>query len=374
MSETWTISELAERAAEHLRASGQQVNGRVREVPSERLIRWYATIGLLDPPLTRRGRVALYGRRHLLQLVAIKRMQADGSSIAEIQVALAGATDTMLARAAHLTPPTETSPPHPPRDPAEPSAQERTVAPPPVPAAPSQPSPTASSAQERTATSPPVSAAPAQAAPAAPGPTPPQPHATPSASAPPNASRPPATAALRPEAAPGPAPYQAPPRDPSRVPDPIHDLAPHRDHAPAAGAGPEASLTADPAPPSWPSAVPGGSSPSPPSPSAPAAGPGSAWPPDGGSWMAPAPLLGAPGGPDTVWPGEGARPRFWARRPQHGPRSWPVHGVRLAEGVTLLIDGAGRTPSEADIEAVLAAAGPLLAVLEERRLHEGSAT
>ncbi|MET9343534.1 MerR family transcriptional regulator [Nonomuraea sp. NPDC003804] len=350
MSETWTISELAERAAEHLRASGQQVNGRVREVPSERLIRWYATIGLLDPPLTRRGRVALYGRRHLLQLVAIKRMQADGSSIAEIQVALAGATDTMLARAAHLTPPTESSPPHPPPVPAEPSTQERTVVPPPVPAAP------------------------AQAAPAAPGPTPPQPHAPPSASAPPNAPRPPATAALRPEATPGPAPHQAPPRDPSRVPAPTHDLAPRRDQVPAAGAGPDASLTADPAPPSWPPAVPGGSSPSPPSPSAPAAGPGSAWPPDGGSWMAPAPLLGAPGGPDTVWPGEGARPRFWARRPQHGPRSWPVHGVRLAEGVTLLIDGAGRTPSEADIEAVLAAAGPLLAVLEERRLHEGSAT
>ena len=98
MSETWTIGELAARASDVLRAtSGNGApNGRVREVPNERLIRWYTTIGLLDPPLARRGRVALYGRRHLLQLVAVKRLQAEGRSIAEIQVALAGATDGQL--------------------------------------------------------------------------------------------------------------------------------------------------------------------------------------------------------------------------------------------------------------------------------------
>ncbi|GAB3891494.1 hypothetical protein GCM10027612_37450 [Microbispora bryophytorum subsp. camponoti] len=103
MSDTWTIGELAERAADLLsqerhvhgqepqddrddgpepgsvkgqepRVSGpepranspqqqangpeqrvdgpqQRANGRVRELPNERLIRWYTTIGLLDPPL-----------------------------------------------------------------------------------------------------------------------------------------------------------------------------------------------------------------------------------------------------------------------------------------------------------------------------------
>ncbi|MEZ0071954.1 helix-turn-helix domain-containing protein [Planotetraspora sp. GP83] len=102
MSETWTIGELAERAAALL-GSEPRVNGRVREVPNERLIRWYTTIGLVDPPLTRRGRVALYGRRHLLQLLAIKRRQADGLSIAAIQTELAGATDSMLQRAAGLS-------------------------------------------------------------------------------------------------------------------------------------------------------------------------------------------------------------------------------------------------------------------------------
>ncbi|MFG1944658.1 helix-turn-helix domain-containing protein [Nonomuraea sp. NPDC048826] len=102
MSDTWTIGELAERAADALRAHAQPLNGRVREVPGERLIRWYTTIGLVDPPLTRRGRIARYGRRHLLQLVAVKRLQAEGMSIADIQAALTGAEDAALEAAARL--------------------------------------------------------------------------------------------------------------------------------------------------------------------------------------------------------------------------------------------------------------------------------
>ncbi|RAY15374.1 MerR family transcriptional regulator [Actinomadura craniellae] len=101
-SETWTITELAERAGAVLADEPAEVNGRVRDLPNERLIRWYTTIGLVDPPLGRRGRVALYGRRHLLQLVAIKRRQAAGRSIAEIQLELAGAPDTALGEIAGL--------------------------------------------------------------------------------------------------------------------------------------------------------------------------------------------------------------------------------------------------------------------------------
>ncbi|MFF5264516.1 MerR family transcriptional regulator [Actinomadura viridis] len=103
MESTWTIAELAERAAAAL-ASGEsvQVNGRVRDLPNERLIRWYGTIGLVDPPLGRRGRTALYGTRHLLQIVAVKRRQAEGRSIAQIQVELAGATDGTLREIARM--------------------------------------------------------------------------------------------------------------------------------------------------------------------------------------------------------------------------------------------------------------------------------
>lgn len=102
MEGTWTISELAEQAGEVLAASPQQANGRVRDVPNERLIRWYMTVGLVDPPLSRRGRIARYGERHLLQLVAVKRRQAEGRSLAEIQQELTGATGEALAAIAGL--------------------------------------------------------------------------------------------------------------------------------------------------------------------------------------------------------------------------------------------------------------------------------
>jgi DNA-binding transcriptional MerR regulator len=109
---TWTIAELTELAAEALAAAGPaltgpdgapaRANGRVRDIPTERLIRWYATVGLVDPPLSRQGRVAQYGPRHLLQLVAVKRRQAEGRSLARIQAELAGATDETLAAIAAI--------------------------------------------------------------------------------------------------------------------------------------------------------------------------------------------------------------------------------------------------------------------------------
>ena len=126
MERTWTITELAERAVEALAAGESvRVNGRVRDMPNERLIRWYTTIGLVDPPLGRRGRTALYGMRHLLQLVAVKRRQAEGRSLAEIQAELAGATDHRLSEIARLpAPATPSSQPQvQPR--AQPQAQRR---------------------------------------------------------------------------------------------------------------------------------------------------------------------------------------------------------------------------------------------------------
>ncbi len=102
MDETWTIAELADRATQVLAGQPTEANGRVRDLPNERLVRWYTTIGVVDPPLGRRGRVALYGRRHLLQLVAVKRRQAEGRPLAGIQAELAGATDGTLATIARL--------------------------------------------------------------------------------------------------------------------------------------------------------------------------------------------------------------------------------------------------------------------------------
>jgi DNA-binding transcriptional MerR regulator len=99
----WTLDELAERVGAALAVDyAGQPSGRVREVPDRRAIRWYTTIGLIDRPVAHRGRTALYGPRHLLQLVAVKRLQARGLPLVAIQQELAGATDTQLARVARL--------------------------------------------------------------------------------------------------------------------------------------------------------------------------------------------------------------------------------------------------------------------------------
>ena len=91
----WTLAELVGRAARAL-TDVRAPNGRVTGLPDARMIRWYSTIGIVDKPSGFRGRTALYGQRHLLQLVAVKRLQAEGRPLAEIQARLAGVTETTL--------------------------------------------------------------------------------------------------------------------------------------------------------------------------------------------------------------------------------------------------------------------------------------
>ncbi|MFT7834615.1 MerR family transcriptional regulator [Saccharothrix sp. BKS2] len=99
--ELWTIEQLPDRVAALLADNydGQR-SGRVRELPNGRAIRWYTTIGLVDRPVAHRGRTALYGRRQLLQVVAVKKLQAAGHTIAEIQGMTVGASDARLAELA----------------------------------------------------------------------------------------------------------------------------------------------------------------------------------------------------------------------------------------------------------------------------------
>ena len=92
------MDELVERVREALAAEySGAADGRVRDVPDRRAVRWYTTIGLVDRPLGMRGRTALYGPRHLQQLVAIKRRQAVGRSLSQIQGELSWVSDEALA-------------------------------------------------------------------------------------------------------------------------------------------------------------------------------------------------------------------------------------------------------------------------------------
>jgi DNA-binding transcriptional MerR regulator len=99
----WTLDELGAKVALALSVDyAGQSSGRVREVPDRRTIRYYTTLGLIDPPAAMRGRTALYGVKHLTQLVAIKRLQAKGLTLAEIQERLLGITDHALRQLARL--------------------------------------------------------------------------------------------------------------------------------------------------------------------------------------------------------------------------------------------------------------------------------
>lgn len=88
---TWTLDELVAEVATAVKALGlDPASGRVSAAPDARALRWYATAGLMGRPSGHRGRLALYDRSHLRQVVAIKRLQAEGLTLAEVQLRLAG--------------------------------------------------------------------------------------------------------------------------------------------------------------------------------------------------------------------------------------------------------------------------------------------
>jgi DNA-binding transcriptional MerR regulator len=74
-------------------------DGRVTDIPDARTLRYYQTTGLLDKPVRYDGRKAVYGYRHLLQVLSLKLLQAQGFSLAQIQRALTGASRDDLERA-----------------------------------------------------------------------------------------------------------------------------------------------------------------------------------------------------------------------------------------------------------------------------------
>jgi DNA-binding transcriptional MerR regulator len=100
----WTIEELCAQAALALATDYDGApNARIRDVPDLRTLRYYTTLGLLDRPAEMRGRTALYGRKHLLQIVAVKRLQTQGLSLAEIQQQLLSKSEKELAVIAQVS-------------------------------------------------------------------------------------------------------------------------------------------------------------------------------------------------------------------------------------------------------------------------------
>lgn len=89
--------ELADEAARLVgRFVPRQERGSVSELPDERMVRYYSSGGLISPPEGRQGTAAVYGYLHLLQLLAIKRLQAEHLPIKKIKELVEGKTETDL--------------------------------------------------------------------------------------------------------------------------------------------------------------------------------------------------------------------------------------------------------------------------------------
>jgi DNA-binding transcriptional MerR regulator len=76
--------------------AGTQERHKVTDVPTLRTLRFYVAQGLLDKPLSYEQRTALYGYRHLLQIVVIKCLQANHIPIRKIQEVLQGLSNEEL--------------------------------------------------------------------------------------------------------------------------------------------------------------------------------------------------------------------------------------------------------------------------------------
>ncbi|MBA3992009.1 MAG: hypothetical protein C0469_00685 [Cyanobacteria bacterium DS2.3.42] len=74
---------------------GVQRDNRVSDLPDVRTVRYYTSLGLVDRPQIV-GRQGIYGRRHILQLLAIKALQTLQLPLQEIQAKLYGLTDAEL--------------------------------------------------------------------------------------------------------------------------------------------------------------------------------------------------------------------------------------------------------------------------------------
>ena len=78
--------------------AGPQLRYKVTSIPDARTVRYYIQEGLVDPPLGAAGPAALYGYRHLLQLVLVKVLQGHYLPIRQIRQTIEKLTDRELEK------------------------------------------------------------------------------------------------------------------------------------------------------------------------------------------------------------------------------------------------------------------------------------
>lgn len=75
-----------------------QERGTVTDVPDERTIRYYLSEGLIQSPEEKQGTASVFGHLHLLQLLAVKKLQAEHLPIRKIRELVAGRSERELER------------------------------------------------------------------------------------------------------------------------------------------------------------------------------------------------------------------------------------------------------------------------------------
>ena len=74
----------------------EQARGTVTSVPDERTIRYYMAEGLVQTPEEKQGTASLFGYLNLLQLLTVKKLQAEHLPIRKIRELVAGKTEQEL--------------------------------------------------------------------------------------------------------------------------------------------------------------------------------------------------------------------------------------------------------------------------------------
>jgi DNA-binding transcriptional MerR regulator len=93
------VAELAGEAAKILADSGlAQERGTVSEVPDERTIRYYLAESLIPPAEEKQGTASVFGYRHLLQLLVVKKLQSQHLPIRKIRDLVNGRSERELER------------------------------------------------------------------------------------------------------------------------------------------------------------------------------------------------------------------------------------------------------------------------------------
>ena len=74
----------------------EQERGTVTSVPDERTIRYYMAEGVIQTPEERQGTASVFAYLHLLQLLTVKKLQAEHLPIRKIRELVAGKTEPEL--------------------------------------------------------------------------------------------------------------------------------------------------------------------------------------------------------------------------------------------------------------------------------------